>query len=157
MTVGHHLARTELDMLRLLFGDGGHVEAVDVVPVGEISVLLKVIIHASNVETGSVREHQTPGLEELVSSDDDVLQRGLVEETFSKPIRDYHVHLSYSIRKNEILNFAPDDVDFPSHVVLLDDFLGDLWIELKESRLSWRHLDIDKSCIGRKGGHSECG
>ena len=50
-----------------------------------------------------------------------------------------------------------DGGDDDGGVVDDDDLLGDLWIELKESRLSWSRLDIDKSCIGRKGGHSECG
>ena len=121
--------------------DGGHVEPVDVVPVGESSVLLKVIIHASNVETCRVREHQTPGLEELVSSDDDVLQSCFVQETFSKPIRHYHVHICNSLRKNEILNFTPDDVDSPSNLVLLDDFLGDVQIRPGIN-------SNDRSCVG---------
>ena len=39
-----------------------------------------------------------------------------------------HLQLCYSIQKNEILNITLNDVDFPRHVVLLNDFLGDVQV-----------------------------
>ena len=86
--------------------DGGHVEAVDVVPPVDLVVLVLPVLDGGDVERGSVGEHQTPGLEPLVPGEEDRVEHGLVEEAVAHPLGDDDVHLLNTIWQGYLLHLT---------------------------------------------------
>ena len=99
--------------------DGGHIESVHVVPPVDLVVLVLPVLDGRDVERGSVREHQPPGLQPLVPGEQDRVQHGLVEQAVAHPLRDDNVHLLYSIRQTDLLHFTAQYFNLIGEIVLL--------------------------------------
>ena len=100
--------------------DGGHIESVHVVPPVDLVVLVLPVLDGGDVERSSIREHQTSGLQPLVSGEQDRVQHGLVEEAVAHPLRDDDVDLFDSIRQTDLLHLAAEYFDLVGEIVLLD-------------------------------------
>ncbi len=95
-----------------------------VVPEGglrEHIVVERVITEHTAVQATNSWHHQTGRLHKLLAGDDVGLQHSLVDEHESHGLGDDDVDL---LRQFDVLDFAQDDGDLVSHVVVLDDPLG---------------------------------
>merc|ERR1719219_1699140 len=83
--------------------DARHVKSVNIVPPGNLVILVLPVLYPTHVQSSFVRKHQT---------------------SFCQPLRDDYVNLVHTSRQLDFLHLSPDDCDGVTQAIVLDNLLG---------------------------------
>jgi len=104
--------------------DAGHVEPVDIVPPGDLVILVLPVLNPTHIKCGFVWEHQPTLGQPLIPGVQHGVEHGLVEQAVAHPLGDDDVNLVHPSRQLDLLHLPPDDGDCVTQAIILDNLLG---------------------------------
>lgn len=82
-----------------------HIKTIDIIPPVDFLVLVLTVFNGADIQSSTIWEHHSIGLQKLVSSIQDCIQHGLVEQTISHPFGNDDVNLERKMDFIYILHF----------------------------------------------------
>jgi len=104
--------------------DAAHVESIDLVPPVDFLVLVCAVLNATDVQCGAVRHDHTARSQPLITSKQNSVQHGLIQQAVAHPFTDNDVHLIDALREFYLLNFALNDLNDVVKVISCNDLLS---------------------------------